>query len=103
MKTIINKNKSDFIKSLSKEQFDNGLVKFDIVDETLCSESVWGWIPPEYAEKYYRGELCGTVKVILLNHTLTLFGKVNYGDEVEVIFNGRAIPKLNLDWVKENL
>lgn len=102
MKTII--NKSDFIKSLSKEQFDNGLVKFDIVDETLCSESVWGWIPPEYAEKYYRyGDLSGSITTILLNHTLTLFGKVNYGDEVEVIFNGQATPKLNLDWVKENL
>jgi hypothetical protein len=97
-------NKSDFIKSLTSEEFDNGLIKFDIIDEKFSiSESVWGWMPPKDAEKYYGGELCGTVKVILLNHTLTLFGKVNYGDEVEVIFNGRATPKLDLDWVKENL
>jgi len=102
MKTII--NRSDFIKSLSKEQFDNGLVKFDIIDETLCSESVWGWIPPEYAEKYYRyGDLSGSITTILLNHTLTLFGKVNYGDEVKVKFNKQATPCLDPDWVKENL
>jgi hypothetical protein len=100
---IIN-NKSDFIKSLTPEEFDNGLIKFDIIDEKLSiSESVWGWIPQKDAEKYYGCELCGTVKVILLNHTLTLFGKVNYGDEVEVKFNKQATPCLDPDWVKENL
>ena len=49
-------NKGKFIESMSKEEFDKGLIKFNIPDEdrinSLNGEGVWGWVTQEDKENY---------------------------------------------------
>ncbi len=49
-------NKSEFIRSLDKEDFEKSLIKFNIPDEnridSLNGEGVWGWVTQEDREKY---------------------------------------------------
>lgn len=44
-------NKSEFIRSLDKEEFEKELIKFNIPDEdkidSLNGEGVWGWATQE--------------------------------------------------------
>lgn len=100
-------NRGDFIESLSKEQFDSGLVRFQIPDDEDPSlggtERVWGWATSEDKEKYDDDSYYGELTVILLNTPLNYYGKLAWGDEVRVMCRGECVPILDHDWIKENL
>lgn len=100
-------NKGEFIESLSKEQFDAGLIKFNIPDEdniySINGEGVWGWVSQEDKEKYNDDNYHGELIAILLNQPLNYFGRLNWGDEVRLQCHGVSRPTLDPDWVKENL
>ena len=48
-------NKTEFIENMDKEEFEKGLIKFNIPDEdrpsSLNGEGVWGWVTQEDKEK----------------------------------------------------
>ena len=100
-------NKSEFIKSLSKEQFNAGLIKFNIPDEDNIhsnnGEGVWGWVISEDKKKYDNDKYHGELVAILLNQPLNYFGRLKWGDEVKLKCHGENRPTLDPDWVKENL
>lgn len=100
-------NKREFIESLSKKDFDEGLIKFNIPDEdrinSLNGEGVWGWATQEDRKKYYDDAYEGKITAILLNHSLNYFGILRWGDEVVLQCHGDSRPTLAPDWVKENL
>lgn len=100
-------NKSEFIESLAKEDFEKGLIKFNIPDEdridSLNGEGVWGWASQEDREKYYDDTYEGKIIAILCNTPLNYCGILRWGDEVVLQCHGDNRPTLAPDWVKENL
>lgn len=100
-------NKSEFIRSLDKEEFEKGLIKFNIPDEdkidSLNGEGVWGWATQEDKEKYEDNTYKGKITLILVNYPLNYYGILRLGDEVVLQCHGDSRPTLAPNWVKENL
>ena len=100
-------NKGNFIESLTKEEFDKGLIKFNIPNEediySPNGEGVWGWVTLEEKVKYHDDKYTGELIAILLNTPLNYFGVLNWGDEVKLKCHGINRPTLDPNWVKENL
>lgn len=100
-------NKGKFIESMSKEEFDKGLIKFNIPDEdrinSLNGEGVWGWVTQEDKEKYDNDTYGDKITAILLNTPLNYYGILKWGDEVVLQCHGDSRPTLDPDWVMENL
>lgn len=100
-------NKGKIIESMSKEEFDKGLIKFNIPDEdrinNLYGEGVWGWATQEDKEKYDDNTYEGKIVAILLNTSLNYYGILKWGDEVVLQCHGDNAPTLDPDWVMENL
>lgn len=100
-------NKSEFIESMDKEKFNEGLIKFNIPDEnniySLNGEGVWGWVTQEDREKYYEDTCTNKITAVLLNTPLNYYGILKWGDEVVLQCHGNSRPTLDPDWVMENL
>ena len=100
-------NKGSFIESLTEEQFNAGLLKFNIPGDdrlnSLNGEGVWGWAAQEEKEKYNNDRYHDKITVILLNQPLEYFGLLRWGDEVVLRCHGAMRPTLDPDWVKEYL
>ena len=100
-------NKTEFIENMDKEDFEKGLIKFNIPDEdrpsSLNGEGVWGWVTQEDKEKHDDNTYKGKITAILVNHPLTYYGILGWGDEVVLQCHGDSRPTLAPDWVKENL
>ena len=101
-------DKSDFIKSLTEEQFKAGQVRLNLPDDEdltrTFAESLWGWVAPEDKELIRAGDFTGTVKVILLNQPLNFYHKLKWGTEVVARGIGEG-GRLILDqmWVRNEL
>lgn len=100
-------NKKDFIESLTEEEFNAGLIKFNIPNEqniySLNGEGVWGWVSSEDKDKYYDDTYNGTIIAILLNSPFNYRELLNWGDEVRLKCHGDIRPTLDPKWVKANL
>ena len=100
-------NKTEFIENMDKEDFEKGLIKFNILDEdrtsSLNGEGVWGWVTQEDKEKYDDNTYKGKITAILVNRPLNYYGILRWGDEVVLQCHGDSRPTLAPDWVKENL
>lgn len=98
-------NKSEFIRSLDKEAFEKGLIKFNIPDkdkiDSLNGEGVWGWVTQEDKEKHDDNTYKGKITAILVNHPLNYYGILRWGDEVVLQCHGDSRPTLAPDWVKK--
>lgn len=105
MKTIT--NKAEFIYSLNEEQFNAGVIKFDIPNPRNIynkgGEGVWGWVTQRDKKKYQDDNYYGTITAILANDPIYYSGKLHWGDEVKLRCNGDARPTLDVEWVKECL
>lgn len=100
--------KGEFIESLSEDEFNKGMIKFNIPDKreiggTINGEGVWGWISPEDKEKYIDDSFEGELKCILCNHPINFYGYLFWGTEVVIKCNGSRRPVLSSDWVRENI
>ena len=100
-------NKIAFIDALSQDQFDAGLIKFNIPAENNIhsenGEGVWGWVTPEDKEKYQNDDFYGKIPAILLNAPLNYCGILHCWDEVVLQCHGTGRPTLDPDWVKTHL
>lgn len=100
-------NKTEFLESLTEEQFNRGCIKFNIPDEkniySSNGEGIWGWVTDEDKKKYNDDSYYGKLTVILLNQPLEYYGRLNWGDEVVVQCHGNDRPTLDPEWVMENL
>ena len=100
-------NKGAFIESMSKEDFNAGLIKFNIPDEdnigSTNGEGVWGHVTAEDKKKYNDDSFYDTITAILLNQPLNYYGRLNWGDEVVLRCHGDKRPTLDPQWVIENL
>ena len=100
-------SKKEFIESLTEEEWNTGLIKFNIPDEdnihSVNGEGVWGWANAEDKEKYHDDTFHGNITAILLNQPLNYFGRLNWADEVVLKCHGSSRPTLDPDWVMENL
>lgn len=71
-------NKTEFIENMDKEEFEKGLIKFNIPDEdrtsSLNGEGVWGWVTQEDKEKHDDNTYKGKITAILVNHLLNYYG-----------------------------
>lgn len=100
-------NKTEFIENMDEEDFEKGLIKFNIPDKhrtsSLNGEGVWGWVTQEDKEKHDDNTYKGKITAILVNHPLNYYGILRWGDEVVLQCHGDSRPTLAPDWVKENL
>ena len=100
-------SKSEFIESLTEEQFNAGLIKFNIPDEddiySTNGEGVWGWATQDDITKYNNDRYHGEITAILLNVPFNDFRRLKWGDEVKLKCHGCRRPTLDPDWVNENL
>lgn len=100
-------NKGDFIEALTEEQFNAGLIKFNIPGDdrlhSLNGEGVWGWVTQEDKAKYHDDKYGGKITAILLNHPIEYFGRLVWGTEVVLQCHGCSRPTLDPEWVKEYL
>lgn len=100
-------NRGEFIESLSKEDFNAGLIKFNIPDEDNLGsnngEGVWGYVTADDKAKYNNNSFNGTITAILLNQPLNYYGRLNWGDEVVLRCHGDKRPTIDPNWVIENL
>ena len=100
-------NRGEFIESLTEEQFNAGLIKFNIPDEdniySTNGEGVWGWATQDDKTKYNNDRYQGEIMAIILNSPLNYFGRLKWGDEVRLKCHGYNRPTLDPNWVKENL
>lgn len=105
MKELV--NKGDYFEALTKQQQEEGYIKFNIPDEdkidSLNGEGVWGWVTPEDKDKYNDDNYHGKITAILLNTPLNYFGVLTWGTEVVLQCHGESRPTLDSEWVKENL
>lgn len=99
------RDRSTFVRSLSKKEFDDGCVKFNIPDpdkiDSLYGEGVWGWIEPEEREKYSSSTCHDKMTAILLNAPVNYYGKLKWGDEIVIKCHGEERPTLDPDWVRD--
>ena len=99
-------NKSEKIKSMSKEEYNNGLLRFNIpgCDDlySLSGEGVWGWASPEDKKKYEDDTYEGKITAILLNNPLEYFGVLRWGVEVQLKCHGDCRPTLDPEWIAEH-
>lgn len=97
-------NKGDFIQSLPEDQYNAGLIKFNIPSgdspTDLGGEGVWGWVSPDDKEKFEDDHFTGDISAILLNHPIQFGGVLCWGDEVKLKCHGDKRPTLHPDWVK---
>lgn len=97
-------NKGDFIEALTEEQFNAGLIKFNIPGDdrlhSLNGEGVWGWVTQEDKTKYHDDKYGGKITAILLNQPIEYFGRLVWGSEVVLQCHGRNRPTLDPEWVK---
>ena len=100
-------NKSDFLETLPEDQYNAGLIKFNIPDEdridSLNGEGVWGWVSPEDKKKYDDDKYQGKITAILLNWPINYFGILSWGDELVLQCHGGNRPTLDPEWVKSNI
>ena len=100
-------NKGEFIESMSKDDFNAGLIKFNIPDEdnigSTNGEGVWGYVTAKDKEKYNDNSFYDTITAILLNQPLNYYGRLNWGDEVVLRCHGDKRPTIDPNWVIENL
>ena len=100
-------DKSDFIESLTEEQFKAGCIKFNLPPEDnprrWNGEGVWGWVTPEDKERYHDDGFCGTMKAILLNDPLRYSDRLVWGTEVVIRCRGSIRPSLDPEWMEEEL
>lgn len=100
--------KGDFLESLSEDEFNSGMIKFNIPDEdnigkTINGEGVWGWVTKEDKEKYDDDNFSGDIKVILANTPLNFYGLFFWGTELCITCNGSSRPVLSMQWMQENV
>jgi hypothetical protein len=99
--------KDEFLQNLSKEDFNEGMIKFNIPDEenieSLNGEGVWGWCTSEDKEKYFDDSYHGEIKSILANSPFNYMGKLFWGCEVVLQCHGDNRPTLSPRWIKEKL
>lgn len=100
--------KGDFLERLSEDEFNAGMIKFNIPDEdkigkTINGEGVWGWISKEDREKYNNGNFKGELKVILANTPLKFYGLFFWGTELAITCQGSNRPVLSAQWMKKNV
>lgn len=105
MKKLV--NKGDYFESLTRQQQEEGYIKFNIPDEdkieSLNGEGVWGWVNPVDKDKYNDDNYRGKITAILLNTPLNYFGVLTWGTEVVLQCHGESRPTVDPEWVKEYL
>lgn len=99
--------KGDFLQNLSDEEFNEGLIKFEIPDDEKdganISERVWGWVTKEDKEKYNDDNFRGEIKVILANDSLNYSWILFWGTELVIECNGSNRPVLSSEWIQDNV
>jgi hypothetical protein len=100
-------NRKDFIETMDKNDFNDGLVKFNIPNESNIhstnGEGVWGWATREDKAKYKDDSFHGNITAILLNEPLNYSDRLHWADEVVLKCHGDWRPTLDPQWVMENL
>lgn len=100
-------DRSEDLKILSDEEYNKGLIKFNIPDAndiySLGGEGVWGWVSSEDKNKYNDNSYEGKITAILLNTPLEYFGVLRWGMEVQLQCHGDCRPTLDPEWIKEFL
>ena len=98
--------KGKFLKSLSKEEFDNGMRRINLQDEdnldSLNGEGCWGWYSEEDRKKYNNNEY-GEGECILANTPLNYYDVFFWGSVIKVKFNGENRPTLDKEWLQEKV
>lgn len=99
--------KGDFLRRLSDEEFNEGLIKFEMLDDGSedgmnISERIWGWVTKEDKEKYMDDSYSGDIKVILANNPLNFAGVLFWGTEL-AITRKSGNPVLSAQWMKDNV
>lgn len=83
-------NKSEFLKSLKKEELDNGIIRVLIECRDGIPENVWA----------YQDDNMDKSFVILLNTSLSYFPVLCYGSEVKIKHRDN-MAILDTNWVVE--
>lgn len=98
-------NRTEFIKTLTEEQFNAGCFKLYIPPESkdMCGEGIWGWMAPENKDKYNDDNFYGKLPAILCNAPLNYADKLECFDEIVVKCQGAEKPELDPDFIKEYL
>lgn len=99
--------KGNFLQNLSNDEFNEGLIKFEMLDDgsedgiNIC-ERIWGWADKEEKEKYMDDNFRGDINVILANNPLNFYGILFWGTELAVTCDGGR-PVLSTKWLQENI
>lgn len=83
-------NKSEFLKSLKKEELDNGAIRVLIECRDGIPENVWA----------YQDDNMDKSFAILLNTPLSYFPVLYYGSEVKIKYRDN-VAILDTNWVVE--
>lgn len=99
--------KGDFLQNLSNDEFNEGLIKFEMLDDGSeeginIYERIWGWAAKEEKEKYMDDSFRGDINVILANNPLNFSGILFWGTELAVTCDGGR-PVLSTEWLQENI
>lgn len=86
-------NKSEFLKSLSEDKFNDGLIRVGIIDEInsdRISEIVWA----------YRPKNGDKSTAILVNKPISYPQLLRWGSEVKLKYNGDTAI-IDNDWIRK--
>lgn len=86
-------NKSKFLKSLSENEFNDGLIRVSIIDETDndgISEIVWA----------YQSKNSDKSTAILVNTPISYPQLLRWGSEVKLKYNGNTAV-IDNDWIRK--
>lgn len=85
-------DKSKFLKALSKEEFNSGLIRVEIRDKDRLIENVWA----------YQNQNDDKSIAILLNNPLSYFPILHWGVEIKLKHSG-SIIELDNEWLEEEV
>lgn len=85
-------DKSKFLKSLCKEEFNSGLIRVDIKDKDGWFENVWAYQPKDGDKSF----------AILANTPLSYFPILHWGVEIKLKRYENTI-ELDNEWLEEEI
>lgn len=84
------RNKTEFLKSLKKEELDNGTIRILIECGDGITENIWAYQDDDMDKSF----------AILLNNPLSYFPVLCYGSEVKIKYRDN-MAILDTNWVAE--
>lgn len=85
-------DKSEFLKSLSKEEFNDALIRVAIMDDDEIFENLWA----------YQSRDGDKSTAILVNSPISYYPFLHWGSEVKLKYN-REVVMLDNDWIDKEL